>query len=84
LPNTLNVSIAGLVAHSVLPTFNDVAASAGSACHSGVDTPSPVLTAMGLSRERALGAIRLSLGRWSTGDDVDGAVAEIVEAACAV
>jgi cysteine desulfurase len=84
LPNTLNVSIAGLVAHSVLPTFNDVAASAGSACHSGVDTPSPVLTAMGLSRERALGAIRLSLGRWSTGDDVDGAVAEIVEAARAV
>lgn len=80
LPNTLNVSIAGVVAHDLLPAMAGVAASAGSACHSGLHTPSPVLTAMGLDRERALGAVRLSLGRWTTTDDVDLAVEEIVRA----
>jgi cysteine desulfurase len=80
LPNTLNVSIAGVVAHEVLAVLTGVAASAGSACHSGLHTASPVLSAMGLDRERALGALRLSLGRWTTSDDVDVAVEEIVRA----
>ena len=40
----------------------------------------PVLTAMGLDPERALGAVRLSLGRWTTGEDIDLAVEEIVRA----
>ncbi|MGO4599924.1 cysteine desulfurase family protein [Terrabacter sp. 2RAF25] len=80
LPNTLNVSITGVLAHELLPAMAALAASAGSACHSGLHTPSPVLTAMGLDRERALGAVRLSLGRWTTTDDVDLAVHEIVRA----
>jgi cysteine desulfurase len=77
LPNTLNVSIEGSRALTVLDRLDDVAASAGSACHSGNDTPSPVLTAMGISRERALSALRLSLGRWSTDADVDDAAIAI-------
>jgi cysteine desulfurase len=48
-----------------------VYASAGSACASGAVDPSHVLAAMGLSRERALGALRLSLGTGTTEADVD-------------
>ncbi|MGF9755767.1 cysteine desulfurase family protein [Microvirga sp. 0TCS3.31] len=80
LPNTLNVSIGDVIAHDLLPLMARVAASAGSACHSGLHAPSPVLTAMGLGRERALGAVRLSLGRWTTIDDVGLAVEEIARA----
>jgi cysteine desulfurase len=73
-----------VVAHELLPTLTALAASAGAACHSGVDTPSPVLTAMGLNRQRALGAVRLSLGRWSTDEDVTLAIEEIVRGVEAV
>jgi cysteine desulfurase len=81
LPNTLNVSVLGVRGHELLAAAPRIAASTGSACHSGVHTPSPVLTAMGLSEARALAAIRLSLGRWSTRDDVEVAAAALVEAA---
>lgn len=81
LPNTLNVSITGVVAHELLAAVATLAASTGSACHSGQHTPSPVLTAMGADRDRALGAVRLSLGRWTTTEDVDFAVDEIARAA---
>ncbi|WP_372662167.1 cysteine desulfurase family protein [Amycolatopsis kentuckyensis] len=77
LPNTLNVSIDGARGHDVLAAAPEIAASTGSACHSGVHTPSPVLTAMGFDADRALAAIRLSLGRWSTAADVDTAVRAI-------
>jgi cysteine desulfurase len=45
--------------------------SAGSACHSGKSTPSPVLLAMGYSDRLAQGAIRLTLGRETTVEDID-------------
>lgn len=80
LPNTLNVSIDDARALSLLDSFADLAASAGSACHAGSDQPSTVLTAMGLGRSRALGALRLSLGRWSTADDVRSAARDIAAA----
>ncbi|MFJ7219199.1 cysteine desulfurase family protein [Amycolatopsis sp. NPDC098790] len=80
LPNTLNVSIDGTRGHDVLARAPEIAASTGSACHSGVHAPSPVLTAMGFDAARALAAIRLSLGRWSTPADVDTAV-QALEAA---
>ena len=73
LPNTLNVSIEGVVGEEVLAATPGVAASTGSACHEGSTDPSPVLMAMGYTRERALGGLRLTLGRWSTEDDVDRA-----------
>jgi cysteine sulfinate desulfinase/cysteine desulfurase-like protein len=57
------------------------AASTGSACHSGQSTPSPVLDAMGASAERAMGAVRLSLGRWTTHDEVEASARAIARAA---
>ncbi len=70
LPNTLNVSLPGALGQAVLAYTPGIAASTGSACHSGASDPSPVLTAMGLPADRALGALRLSLGRWSTEDEM--------------
>jgi cysteine desulfurase len=84
LPNTLNVSIDGVLGHAVLAAAPSVAASTGSACHSGTHTPSPVLSAMGLDNDRALGALRLSLGRWSTRTEVETAAAALSDAVAAV
>ncbi|MBC6445731.1 cysteine desulfurase family protein [Actinokineospora xionganensis] len=80
LPNTLNLSVRGTIGHDLLAAVPDVAASVGSACHSGIHEPSPVLTAMGFDRDRSLSALRLSLGRWSTTEDVDRA-ADLIAAA---
>ena len=65
LPNTLNISIDGSTGEDVLAGIPGIASSTGSACHEGHTEPSPVLTAMGLSRARALSALRLTLGRWT-------------------
>jgi cysteine desulfurase len=81
LPNTLNVSIEGVAGHELLAACPAIAASTGSACHEGTHEPSPVLTAMGLSTGRALGAVRLSVGRWTTEADVRRAAADLTEAA---
>jgi cysteine desulfurase len=81
LPNTLNISIDSTRGHDILATTPEIAASTGSACHSGIHTPSPVLTAMGLDTARALGALRLTLGRWSTPNDIATAVTALARSA---
>ena len=81
LPNTLNVGIDGAGGDALLATLPDLAASTGSACHAGGTQPSPVLTAMGLTADRALSAVRLSVGRWTTPADVDRAATLVVAAA---
>jgi cysteine desulfurase len=73
LPNTLNISVDDVIGEEVLAITPEIATSTGSACHEGSTDPSPVLMAMGLSRERALGAMRLTLGRWSTEEEVEEA-----------
>jgi cysteine desulfurase len=73
LPNTLNISIEGFIGEEILAAAPEIASSTGSACHEGSTDPSPVLMAMGFSRERALGALRLTLGRWSTMHEVERA-----------
>ncbi|WP_433003385.1 cysteine desulfurase family protein [Kribbella sp. CA-294648] len=83
LPNTLNVSIDKILGHELLAAVTGLAASTGSACHSGTHTPSPVLTAMGLDRKRALSAVRISLGRWTTPGDIETAAAELTNLAAA-
>jgi cysteine desulfurase len=80
LPNTLNVSIAGMLGHELLAATPQIAASTGSACHSGAHTPSPVLSAMGLDADRALAAVRLSLGRWTRDSDIETAAAALIKA----
>lgn len=71
LPNTLNISFIGFNGHEVLNSLSNVAASTGSACHSGLTTISPVLKAMGVSDEIGHGAVRFSLGRYTTKDEID-------------
>jgi cysteine desulfurase len=73
LPNTLNISVDGVIGEEVLAITPEIASSTGSACHEGSTDPSPVLIAMGITREQALGATRLTLGRWSTDEEVEKA-----------
>jgi len=73
LPNTMNISIESVIGEDVLAVTPEIASSTGSACHEGSTDPSPVLLAMGISRERALGALRLTLGRWSTEEEIEKA-----------
>ena len=72
LPNTLSISLPGAHAGDLLDAIGDeVAASAGAACHGLNIQVSHVLAAMGVSTEVALGTIRLSVGRFTTEDEVD-------------
>src|SRR6266516_1940926 len=73
LPNTMNIIIESVIGEDVLAVTPEIASSTGSACHEGSTDPSPVLLAMGISRERALGALRLTLGRWSTEEEIEKA-----------
>lgn len=71
LPNTLNVSFVDRHGHEILSRMPELAASTGSACHAGTHELSPVLSAMGVSERVGLGAIRFSLGRASTPNEVE-------------
>lgn len=74
LPGTLNVSFPGHVGGTLLARLDGVCASTGAACHAGDAKPSEVLTAMGFDRDRAIGAIRFSVGRPTTRREVDAVV----------
>jgi cysteine desulfurase len=71
LPNTLNVSFPGRAGADILARIPEIAASTGSACHAGQITLSPVLEAMGIAPEVGMGAIRFSLGRGTTLDEIN-------------
>jgi cysteine desulfurase len=77
LPNTLNVSFVGRIGADILARLDGVAASTGSACHAGRVEPSPVLAAMRVPSNVAMGAIRLSLGRTTTEAEIDDVVARL-------
>jgi cysteine desulfurase len=79
LPNTLNISFIGYNGHEILGSLSGVAASTGSACHSGMTAISPVLKAMGVPGEAARGAIRFSLGRYTTKDEIDTVIDQLVK-----
>lgn len=71
LPNTLHVSFPGVSGRALLGEAAEVvAASVGSACHSEHDTVSGVLAAMGADAAQAAGAVRLSVGRMTTPEEV--------------
>jgi cysteine desulfurase len=55
-------------------------ASTGSACHADNEDPSAVLTALGIPDDQALGAVRLSLGRGTTEEDVAVAISDLATA----
>ncbi|MEP7228224.1 MAG: cysteine desulfurase family protein [Gemmatimonadales bacterium] len=75
-PHLLSVAVRGADSEALLMHLDlaGVAASSGSACSTGAVEPSHVLVAMGVPHELALGAIRFSLGRESTAQDVDRAI----------
>jgi len=79
LPNTLNVSFVGRIGNEILTQLDGVAASTGSACHSGRIELSPVLQAMGVASEVGMGAVRFSLGRTTTRDEIDVVVDRLTE-----
>jgi cysteine desulfurase len=80
LPNTLNLSFPGVSGRDLLARTPEIAASVGSACHEEADAVSGVLGAMGVSPERARGAVRLSLGAPTTDDDISQAADALVAA----
>jgi len=83
LPNTVNVSVPGARSDHLLMSLDarGVEVSAGAACASGAVEPSPVLAAMGVPRELAVCAIRLSMGRTTTPAEVDAVIAAFAESA---
>ena len=72
LTNTLNVSFTGIESETMLMALDleGICASSGSACMVGSVRASHVLLAMGLPMERARSAIRFSLGRWTTAEEI--------------
>lgn len=77
LPNTLNVSFVGKIGSTILSGLEGVAASTGSACHSGSVELSPVLKAMKVPPEIGMGAIRFSLGRTTTREEIEQVVSRL-------
>jgi cysteine desulfurase len=71
LPNTLNVSLPGIDSGKLLGAIPALCASTGAACHDRSVEMSHVLAAMGVSEEVGMGALRLTLGRGTTGYDID-------------
>ncbi len=74
LPNTLSLSFPGVEANTLLSELTGVAASAGAACHADNIDLSPVLTAMKIPVEYAMGTIRFSTGRHTTEAEIEKAV----------
>jgi cysteine desulfurase len=81
LPNTLNASFMDHVGSELLKKVPQIAASTGSACHEGKISQSPVLCAMGVPPERGRGALRLTVGRFTTEEEVDRAAEALIRAA---
>lgn len=80
IPQTANLSFAGIEGESIVLSLDmeGIACSSGSACTSGATEPSHVLVAMGKPKVRAQGAIRFSLGRTTTKDQLDYVIAKLV------
>lgn len=80
LPNTLNVCFVRRDGAALLASLDGVAASTGSACHADRVELSPVLEAMGVAPEIGMGAVRLSLGRGTTAEEIDTVAEALVDA----
>lgn len=82
LPGTVNAVVPGTNSSVLVDSLSDrVALSAGAACHEGVNTPSSVLKAMGVSDEDALASLRISIGKDNTEEDIRNAAAILLETA---
>ncbi len=79
LPNTLSVSFKGIEANTIISELKSLAASAGAACHSDRVEISPTLNAMKVPVDYAMGTIRLTTGRYTTREEINISVEEIVK-----
>ena len=80
LPNTANLAFAYVDGDDLVRRMSGVAVATGSACTSALLEPSHVLRAMGVPDDLAHGSIRFSLGRFTTAEEVDFAVAAVARA----
>ncbi|MGB5820586.1 MAG: cysteine desulfurase family protein [Saonia sp.] len=81
LPNTVNISFPYVDGETLLQALSkDIAVSNGSACNSASVAPSHVLLAMGVERSLAYASLRLSIGRYTTEEDIDKAITIVSEA----
>ncbi len=71
LNNTTNISFENIDANVLIGQLNSISISNGSACNSSVFEPSHVLMAMGISKERAYGSVRFSLGKFNSMDEIE-------------
>jgi cysteine desulfurase len=84
LPNTLNVSFVDRIGTDILARLNGVAATTGAACHSGRVELSSVLKAMGIGANVGMGAVRFSLGRPTSRDEIDAVVTQLADVLAAL
>jgi cysteine desulfurase len=80
LPHLTNISFGFVEGESLMMACKDIAMSSGSACTSASLEPSYVLKGLGVGDDLAHSSLRLSLGRWTTPEEVDYAVENIVKA----
>jgi cysteine desulfurase len=80
LPHIANISFGFVEGEGLMMAIKDIACSSGSACTSASLEPSYVLKGLGVGDELAHSSLRLSMGRWTTKEEVDFAVKKIVEA----
>jgi cysteine desulfurase len=80
VPGIINISFAFVEGESLIMALRDLAVSSGSACTSASLEPSYVLRALGLNDEMAHSSIRFSIGRFTTEEDIDNAIAKVKHA----
>jgi hypothetical protein len=80
VPGILSISFEGVDGESLVAALVNLAVSTGSACNSAVDAPSYVLRALGRDTQLAQSTLRLSLGRFTTRDEIDRAIVEVLGA----
>jgi cysteine desulfurase len=78
LPNTSNITIKGIKAEQLISKIPDIAIATGSACTSALARPSHVLSAIGQSAEDAYGSIRISIGKYTTQEEIITAAYKII------
>ncbi|HVX01185.1 MAG TPA: cysteine desulfurase family protein [Candidatus Babeliaceae bacterium] len=77
LPNNLNISIPGLESKALIVSLKDIAISTGSACTTSTVEPSHVILALGYGEDRSHSALRISVGRFNSDEQISLAINEL-------